>query len=80
MDTNKLNSLIDRNAKRKRPMKDSDIIRFVSTINYSNMWRDDLINDFKEIFNKWIHDHELISFTGLNKFHVSTYIWCNTEY
>ena len=50
MDTNKLNSLIDRNAKRKRPMKDSDVIRFVSTINYNNMWRDDLIDDFKKIF------------------------------
>ena len=68
MDTNKLNSLIDRNAKRKRPMKDKEVIQFLSMINYSDQWRNNLVNDFKKIFDQWIHNHELISFTGLDAF------------
>ena len=53
MDTNKLNSLIDRNAKRKRPMKDKEVIQFLSMINYSDQWRNNLVNDFKKIFDQW---------------------------
>lgn len=68
MDIDKLNQLVDRTALRKRPLISKEVIRFIDTIEYKNLPWNSIQNDYLTTFDKWIHDHKLIEFAGLDKF------------
>ena len=68
MDIDKLNQLVDRNALRKRPLRSREVMSFIDTIEYKNLPWNSIHKDYLTTFDKWIHDHKLIEFNGLDKF------------
>jgi hypothetical protein len=68
-----LNSLIDREpGSRKRPMFDIEAHQFHNSLHNANVADtedyDSLTDTFKEKMQNWVHNHKLISFTGLDAF------------
>jgi|TARA_Y100000310_G_scaffold316419_1_gene368103 hypothetical protein len=77
-----LNSLIDRKpGSRKRPMFDKEVHKFHNSLhntmrfdNYKTVTIKDtedyniITEQFKEKMHNWVHNHKLISFTGLDAF------------
>ena len=65
MQIDKLESLIDRNAKRKRPMYDQEMRTFLKTIDYS--WNYP-IDHYVKNFTDWLMGHKTNKLLGLDAF------------
>ena len=65
MDIEKLESLIDRNAKRKRPMYDQEMRTYLKTIDYS--WNYP-IDHYVQTFTEWLTSHKTNKLINLDAF------------